>query len=133
MKALILGLVVLGGVLAASAARADNYVCLVDRVPISSSMGPNGYVIVGLTSSPNCGGSVVGYWYYCSKGATDTNWCAIPSNCAGGTDYTYSELGLEHLAGRFQQAATTSQKVWVGNCGGSGNIWRGAAAEFDGT
>jgi hypothetical protein len=98
-------------------ANATGYVCQSGWTPnpaalasYLSGMGAYGVVYTYVYSAPKCGGSQVGMAYFCTVGATNTNWCAL------------NQLMTEHqaasLASSLQQAGAQGQKVTLYTSGG---------------
>jgi hypothetical protein len=115
-KVLIASLAFAGVLLGAGEAKAD-YVCSMRYVPVNGTSGSEGYTYASVYTQPDCAGSLVGNYYFCSGGATS-------SVCTSNTVGRYERHGLLALFQALQQAAIAAQSVTVNvstcNAGGSG-------------
>ena len=108
----------------ARATEVSGYVCKSSWVvnagalaPYLKGTGADGVVYTFLFSSPKCAGTQVAMAYFCTRGATNTTYCAL--------DQLLSEAQAANLSANLQQAGASSQKVVVSV---SGNI--GSYVEF---
>jgi hypothetical protein len=88
------------------------YVCQSAWVPNPAAMaswlinvGNYGIAYTYVYSAPACKGTQVGFAYFCTTGATNTNVCA--------TNSTMTESQASSLASNLQHAGAESQKVTV--------------------
>jgi hypothetical protein len=109
----------------ARATEVSGYVCksswVVNAGGLASFLkntGSEGVVYTYLFSAPRCGGSQVAMAYFCTRGATNTTYCAL--------DQLLSEAQAANLSANLQQAGASAQKITINIV--SGNI--GSYVEF---
>jgi hypothetical protein len=97
----------------ASAASAD-YVCQTTYMPGSQAGGYYGFFTVSLYTGPDCSGSYVGYYYFCSSGATSSQ---CPQSYLPASDAQMSMLVTKVIDATQWNLPV---KVPLGNCIGGG-------------
>lgn len=104
----------------------SGYICNVAYFPVNPSMsyGRYGYFQAVLEESPNCKGITVGFYNFCSSGATSTN-------CASDIQYHYGSSYLRMLFSDVRSQMISGKRVVVSddaacqfdNCGQTIRFW----------
>lgn len=108
--AMVLGLLTAGAG-SASANSFGSYVCAVNYNPGSSTFGSYGYVLINVTSGPDCTGTLTFVGYLCSAGATN-------SGCTNDSLALYSYWNMPQMAIELMEASQWNYYMGVqdGNC-----------------
>ncbi len=133
MKAIMLLLSIIGLCVSlhANAASVSGYPCNVTYYPPSpnAAYGEHGYFQVVLEEGKNCEGTSVGYFNFCSTGASSTN-CTTNSTYHYDADtlrMLFSEV-RSHLSSERRVVVSHDQSCSYNNCGTSISFWANAPA-----
>jgi len=94
-----------------------NYVCMTSYQPGSGTTGSYGVAVATLYSGADCTGSFIGYYYYCSTGATSAS-CAASSTYWATSDDELAFLGaslVEAVARNIYVSQSTTPCIGGGS------------------
>jgi len=97
---------------ATSYSTANGYVCSTSvGAPQGGGYGSGGYVTARITTGASCGGSTIGYFTWCTQGATASTACDL--------NYLYTPAQINTMTSGLQQASTTNNAVQINYVTGS--------------